>query len=230
MAKPTAKPSGRVHRTRVRRGNEDDARQLRTELLDAALAIFGSQGLDAVSIRAVAAAVGVSPMTPYRYFADKADLLSGLWRFALEALCEQLQTAIAGATGGRARQLAMIDAFLAFWEARPDHYRLVYTNDSPAAGQPPAHFLEAPVYARLIELVRGVTEGVAKEIGGDLGRAKLAGDIRFTMMLGYLHAMLITCRYPWSERALLRASYIEQIAASVERCLLQGKPAKSRSR
>ena len=66
-------------RTRVRRGHEGDAERLRAELIDATLALFAEGGLDAVSVRAVAARVGVSPMTTYRYFANKAELLGGLW-------------------------------------------------------------------------------------------------------------------------------------------------------
>jgi hypothetical protein len=49
------------------------------------------------------------------------------------------------------------------------------------------------------------------------------------MQLGYLHATLVNRRYEWSDRAPLRAAYIEQIVATVERCLLAGKaPAGAR--
>jgi len=57
---------------------------VRDELLAAALRLFSNGGLQAVSMRAAAAAVGVSAMTPYRYFAQKADRLSGVWEFVRE--------------------------------------------------------------------------------------------------------------------------------------------------
>jgi AcrR family transcriptional regulator len=50
----------------------------REEILDAALAIADEQGLDALSMRAVAERVGVTPMALYRHVSDKAALLDGL--------------------------------------------------------------------------------------------------------------------------------------------------------
>ncbi|WP_217371083.1 TetR/AcrR family transcriptional regulator [Nonomuraea antri] len=48
------------------------------EILDAALAIADERGLDALSMRAVAERVGVTPMALYGYFRNKDELLDGL--------------------------------------------------------------------------------------------------------------------------------------------------------
>jgi AcrR family transcriptional regulator len=50
----------------------------RRQILDAALSIADEDGLDAVSMRSVAARVGVSPMALYPYVGSKAALLDGL--------------------------------------------------------------------------------------------------------------------------------------------------------
>jgi AcrR family transcriptional regulator len=50
----------------------------REEILDAALDIADEQGLDAVSMRALADRVGVTPMALYRHVKDKAALLDGM--------------------------------------------------------------------------------------------------------------------------------------------------------
>src|SRR6185437_3935878 len=50
----------------------------RRQILDAALAIADEDGLDAVSMRSVAARVGMSPMALYPYVGSKAALLDGL--------------------------------------------------------------------------------------------------------------------------------------------------------
>jgi AcrR family transcriptional regulator len=52
-----------------------DRRQL---ILDAALAIADEQGLDAITMRAVAARVGVTAMALYPHVSSKEDLLDGL--------------------------------------------------------------------------------------------------------------------------------------------------------
>lgn len=57
-------------------------RKLKTErqpeILDAALAIADERGLDAVTMRAVAERIGVTPMAIYGYFRNKNELLDGL--------------------------------------------------------------------------------------------------------------------------------------------------------
>lgn len=50
--------------------------QLRNRLLDSAIAIADSEGLDAVSMRRLAAELGSGPMSLYRYVANKDELLT----------------------------------------------------------------------------------------------------------------------------------------------------------
>jgi AcrR family transcriptional regulator len=50
----------------------------RREILDAALAIADDQGLDAVTMRAVAARIGVTAMALYPHVRSKEDMLDGL--------------------------------------------------------------------------------------------------------------------------------------------------------
>lgn len=58
----------------------------REEILDAALAIADERGLEAVSMRALADRVGVTPMALYRHVKDKAALLDGMVGRLLSAL------------------------------------------------------------------------------------------------------------------------------------------------
>ncbi|MFE1291362.1 TetR/AcrR family transcriptional regulator [Streptomyces sp. NPDC058751] len=58
----------------------------REEILDAALAIADEHGVDAVSMRALADRVGVTPMALYRHVKDKAALLDGMVGRLLAAL------------------------------------------------------------------------------------------------------------------------------------------------
>jgi AcrR family transcriptional regulator len=208
---------------RVRRGNQEDAQKLRDELLEAAMQLFSDRGLEGVSMRAVAERIGVSAMTPYRYFADKAELLSGLWQFVLRSLFNQMVEAVAAQRDARSRVRASLAAFLDYWEANPEHYRLVYMTEQTTRRQEKAGGLtSAPVYGELLDLVRGVLEDFAAAIGAPTTHIKLANDMRTIMQLGYLHGTLVNRRYPWSERSLLRATYLEQAIATTERMLLHG--------
>ena len=207
-------------RPRVRRGSEEDAAQLRSELLTAAATLFERGGLDAVTIRAVANLVGVSAMTPYNYFEDKAHLMQGLCLQVIGHALEAIRAASRDAPDARERIRRSVGAFIAYWEANPQHYKLVYMTEQTVRAEEAGKYSESPVYAAILdENVQACVE-LARELGGDLGRVKLAGDVRFMMVSGYLHAHLVNRRYAWSEPIRLRARYIEEIIAAMERCLL----------
>lgn len=141
-------------RPRVRRGNADDAQRLRQELLEAAMRLFATRGVEGLSMRAIAEQVGVSAMTPYRYFEDKAALLRGLWQFSLTALHERLSTAVAAEEGGRARQRAFFLTYLDFWESNPNHYWLVHLTQGIRNGNAPeGDQTVPPVFSNLLALL-----------------------------------------------------------------------------
>ena len=68
-----ARPSASPRRARARRG---EGPRLREEILAAATRLLAETGdEEAVSIRAVAEAVGVTPPSIYLHFADKTELI-----------------------------------------------------------------------------------------------------------------------------------------------------------
>lgn len=208
-------------RPRVRRGNQEDAARLRAELIAAAMQLYSEGGLAAVSVRAVAARVGVSPMSTYRYFADKAELLAGLWQSVFNELYEVATQAVAAAPGGaRERHRVFVETILRYWEEHLDHFVLVHGFTSLGQDrQAKTELGSGAVYGDLRQLGVQLTEAFAREIGADPARGRLASEVRLAMTLGYLHGTLVATRYPWSERSLLRATYLEQIEQAVERCL-----------
>jgi len=213
---------------RVRRGNVHDAEELRRAFLNAASTIFAEGGLEAVSMRAVAAAVGVSPMTPYRYFADKAELLTGLWDQAAAALHTRLRDAVDAAPTARAKIRAHLDNFIGYWEEHPDQYRLVYMTERTTRREDRSVAQTSPVYAKLLELAQEINREFARELGTTDAHVQLADEVRLMMAMGYLHATMVNRRYPWSDVATLRTVFLEETLAAVERLLVHGpvrKPA-----
>ncbi len=207
---------------RVRRGNVHDAEELRRAFLQAAATLFADGGLEGVSMRAVAAAVGVSPMTPYRYFADKAELLTGLWDQAAVAVWARIREATAPVTGGRARLRALVDAFLGYWEEHPDQYRLVYMTERTTRREDRSTVQASPVYAEMLAFCLSTMREFAQELGASDAHVALADETRLLMSVGYLQSTLINRRYPFGDIAALRAMFLEQILAAVERVLVGG--------
>jgi AcrR family transcriptional regulator len=206
---------------RVRRGNVADQQALRQSALDAAMRLFQAHGLAGVTMRAVATEVGVSAMALYRYFPNKAGLLRGLWEFAITELHGVINAAInRPGLSARQRLRAGINAFLAYYEARPDYYRLIFMTEQTYVESVESKWSEAPIYQEVMQTSQALTRDVAQEIGGDPARARLASDLRFALSTGYLHARLINIRYPWESLDALRTLAVEQIATAAENCVL----------
>ena len=78
---------------------EEAVGEFRERLVDAAEHLFAEHGLEAVTMRQLAAELGVSPMTPYRYFEDKDAILAAVRARAFNRHAEALEAAFdAGAT------------------------------------------------------------------------------------------------------------------------------------
>jgi AcrR family transcriptional regulator len=209
-------------RARVRRGSEEDADRLRDELLGAALALFLEGGLDAVTMRAVATQVGVSAMTPYRYFEDKSHLLRGIWHHVVQAAAQAMREASTGVADARDRIRTQVNAFIDYWEAHPQHYRLVYMTEQTTRRDEQGMLTSSPTYSGILEASLDASRRFAEEIGGDPAHAKLASDVRFLMLSGYLQARLVNQRYPWSPVDVLRPTFIELILEAMANCLRHG--------
>lgn len=215
-AAPAAAPPAAPRR--VRRGSVEDHDRLRREILDAAFAAYQRDGLAALTMRSVASAVGLSPMALYRYFADKGDLLRGLWEFVLGEAHEEVGRAMAAQRGKRERLRASVDAFIGYWEAHPDHFRLVYMTEETMRAESVNPLTRAPIYRAVVDLSRPLMEDLAGP-GADPAGVLLARDLRQSLMLGYLHARIVNTRFPWSDFDALRARTVDAVVDAVERCV-----------
>src|SRR6516165_3232291 len=67
----------------------------REMVIEAALDLVDTEGLTALNLRKLAGRMGISAMTPYHYFEDKADLLAAMIGHALAALASDLDPNLA---------------------------------------------------------------------------------------------------------------------------------------
>ena len=105
----------------------DDIETFRNRLVDAATHLFAVRGRDGVSMRELAAALGVSPMTPYRYFHDKGEILAAVRTRAFDRFAEALETAYETAAGDAGdRSSAVGRAYVEFAFENPEAYRLMF--------------------------------------------------------------------------------------------------------
>jgi AcrR family transcriptional regulator len=116
---------------------------LRQALMDEALQVLEKEGLEAMSLRGLAASAGVSKTAPYRHFADKRELLMTLAAEGFGNLADALEASQAGDGKGSADAAtgeavpreavtagirALSRAYLRFAVARPALYRLMFSR------------------------------------------------------------------------------------------------------
>lgn len=104
---------------------------LAESLLDAVDEIATKFGLEAVTLRACAKLVGVSPSSAFRHYADKRALLTAFATRALQQLTAVLETAktIAVQSGGNAFQAVSL-AYVQFALQKPAFFRAMWREET----------------------------------------------------------------------------------------------------
>ena len=93
---------------------------------------FAKQGADGVSMRQLADALGCSPMTPYRYFRNKDEILAAVRTAAFDRFAAALEDAARKTRGDlRAAGEATGEAYVRFALSDPDAYRLMFDLSQP---------------------------------------------------------------------------------------------------
>ncbi|HWI84883.1 MAG TPA: TetR/AcrR family transcriptional regulator [Sphingomonas sp.] len=106
---------------------------LRAALITAGLEILAERDAEALSLREVARAVGVSATSVYRHFPDKDALMTALAREGLARLAVAQRAAGEEAGGGEAGFAATGRAYVRFALANPALFRLILA--SPVLGR-----------------------------------------------------------------------------------------------
>lgn len=115
---------------------EADKAAFRDRMCDVAQARFSQHGFQAVTMRDLAAGMGVSSMTPYRYFKDKDEILAAVRTRAFRRLADAMDAAEAKLSTSDWIQPG--EAYFEWAMANRDAYRLMFieppTKDYPELG------------------------------------------------------------------------------------------------
>jgi AcrR family transcriptional regulator len=122
MAKPTTKPRPSVKATDVYHHGD-----LRAALVVAAREALETMPADAVTLKSLAARLGVSQPAPYRHFSSREALLVAVAADGFERFRAQLSEAGAGATGLKKFEAGCL-AYVAFGRANMGVYRLMFAS------------------------------------------------------------------------------------------------------
>jgi AcrR family transcriptional regulator len=144
---------------------ETDVADFRERLCEAAEQLFAEKGPDAVTMRQLASALGVSPMTPYRYFKDKEDILAAVRTNGFTRFAETLEKA-RDAAQGRGKGQAVGEAYVDFAFEHPHTYKLMFDLHQP----------DDEAYPELIEAGRRAHAQMSAWVRDQVAAGRMAGD------------------------------------------------------
>jgi AcrR family transcriptional regulator len=136
-----------------------ERRRLRTrqEIIEATHAMLTEQGLEALSIRAVADEINYSPAALYRYFEGKDELIDAVRADCFERLNVTILAAVGSASNSAEALLAGGLAYLAYAREHPVDYHLMFQLGPSAATQAENH--HQSMRALLTIIRQGVATG-----------------------------------------------------------------------
>ena len=189
--------------------SDSDIETFRESLCDVAEELFAAHGPSGVTMRQLADALGVSAMTPYRYFEDKDAILAAVRARAFNRFADAMEKAQARLRkkGGHRPDPAYLDFALANRAA----YRMMFDTDQPT-------FAKYPELVAAMERARATMTAGWKELAAEgrfSGDAELAGRLMWSAMHGAVMLELAGfLRKPLDARKLGMAA-IEALAKQI---------------
>ncbi len=162
----TAKPAATklaVRRTRAAADSPYHHGALRDALLQAAEKVLERDGLAGLTLRAVAREAGVSHAAPTHHFGDLTGLLSELAATGYRMFNAAMVAANNSETHPLMKGMASAKAYVAFAQAHPGMYGLMFRNERLDMTRPSLHEAATATFAGL---ARGVGAGRQEKISG----------------------------------------------------------------
>jgi AcrR family transcriptional regulator len=201
-------------RTRARRG---EGERLREEILDVAEDLLVSTGDEnAVSIRAIAQRVGVTPPSIYLHFADKESLLWAVCERQFEIFDAVLEAADATTDDPLEALRRRGEAYAHFGLEHPEAYRLMFMGRSMVADRHADTIDKSggSAFTHHVEAVRRAVDAGALRDDLDVVRAAI---FLWSGMHGITSLLISLASFPWPERdELVRQVCALQLRALVE--------------
>jgi AcrR family transcriptional regulator len=193
---PAGSPTAATARRRARRGEGSKLREL---ILDAAERLLVRCGdADAVSIRAIAEAVGVTPPSIYLHFADKDELIRAVSERSFAEFDEVVEGAGAGVDDPMEALRARAHAYVHFGLENPEQYRVLFMCKAGTFG-PDADFAAMPgsdAFQHLVDAVgRAVDSGALRR---DLDPFLTATGL-WASVHGITSLMISLPEFPWPD-------------------------------
>jgi AcrR family transcriptional regulator len=189
---PAARPSASPRRARARRG---EGPRLREEILAAATRLLAETGdTEAVSIRAVAEAVGVTPPSIYLHFADKTELIFEVCEEQFRQLDAEMAAAEAGVDDPVEGLRRRGRAYVRFGLGNAEAYRVLFMHKDHVPDDVDERYLyRSGTFNHLVEAVQRCLDAGAFRPGDPL---QIAVGL-WVLVHGITSLLLAAPSFPW---------------------------------
>lgn len=160
--------------------------------------------IDKVSVRAVAAATGVSPTAVYRHFDNHMDLLWEAVQYSFDEFGAVMHAADAASTDIYQRLRACGEAYMRFAFEQRGKYRVMFSNrvELPPRAEPPG----TDTFQHLI----GLVTAILTDRGDDRDPHFVSVQV-WTWLHGIVDLMGNHSELPWPDPALLLDELAERL-------------------
>lgn len=204
-----------THAPPRRRNKRGEGALLREDIVDAAGRLLEEAGRDdAVTLRAVARAAGISAPSIYAHFADRDEILFVLAQRTFGELTAALRPAADGGTSSRTSFFAVCTAYLDFAAERRHLYRVLFERNRLVNVDPvgPTEDAVPIVGADAFGVLRGAVQACI-DAGDSTATSAQAATVRTWLAL---HGM-VTLRaslpwFPWPPRDVLLRDLLTRVA------------------
>ncbi len=189
--------------------------QLREEILAAAEQILiSTNDQAALSIRAIASAVGVTPPSIYLHFADRTELVFAVCERQAEKLERAMDAAADEVTDPWDRLRRRGRAYLEWGLANPEHYRILMMS---RPDDTPDRFSDErlAVTAGLVPVARDVAEGVSAGQMIDAGDPVTTTELLWMVMHGLVSLLISKPGYPFGSPEVVYEQMFELVRSGL---------------
>lgn len=203
------KPKGRGH-------------ERRDEILAAAATLFMDEGVEEVSTRRIAQAMGISQTTLYVYFPSKNAILDALCDRCFGGLIERFRAELAVTADPVERLRKVMRAYVEFGVEHHDEYRLGFMVKRPhdELGDPRLLFDPAtpseslPIGMQCFRILLACVDALER-LGRLRASAQLSSQAIWAAGHGLVTLLITMPEFPWAERDPLIDSSIDIVLGGV---------------
>lgn len=135
--------------------SDAEIQAFRAEACRVATRLFAEEGFAGVTLRGLAAELGCSAMTPYRYFANKEEIFDAVRLDAFRAFGEAIARVAAAHADPMERLRALGRGYVDFAVREPHRYRIMFQLDrAPNAVAPPEEEAQGQSWRVLLDTLR----------------------------------------------------------------------------